>query len=189
MFKLTPNDKHIRIKNNFKRKHAMGPQARNKCGICIKCVCLLACFLQWAAIFMTVRIVSILLTDLRPVLSMAPDWHIVHAQYILLNNEWTTPHHSSCLRAGQFLQVWVMGPQLRRMEQGRSWFPCRIWQQEKAEGLRDCICEHNVSVTAFRASCSGCLFSMLMGIWDQTWLNSFLSLRCTIISGQKEASN
>lgn len=167
----------------------MRPQGRNKCNVCIMFVCLPVYVLYWAAISIERGTMSILFTDICPVLSIAPEWHIVRAQYILLKNEWTTTHHSSCPRSGQFLQVWAMGPQLGRLERGKSWFPCSIWQQERAEGIRNCASEHHISANAFKASCSGCLFSMLMGIRDQTWLNSFLSLSCTIIPGQREASN
>lgn len=111
----------------------------------------------------------------------------VHAPYMLLNSEWSSAHHSSYLKSGQFLPVWITG--LGRRERGKSWFPCRVWQWERVQGLRDWVSEHHASATPFKASCLGCLFSVLMGIWEQTWLNSFLSLSCTIISGQKEASN
>lgn len=168
--------KPLKLKATSRGNHAMGPQGRNKCNVCIMFVCLPVYVLYWAAISMARGNMSILFTDICPVLSIAPGWHIVCAQYILLNNEWTTAHHSSCPRLGQFLQIWAVGPQLGRMERGKSWFPCSIWQQEKAEGIRDCTSEHQSQPMLSRLHVQPAYFLCL---WEPEirlgWIHSYHS--------------
>lgn len=36
--------------------------------------------------------------------------------------------------------------------------------EKRVQGLRDWVSEHHASATPFKASCLGCLFSVLMGI-------------------------
>lgn len=94
--------------------------------------------------------------------------------------------YSVNLGSEQFPQGWALWPQLEGMEQSRNQFLCSIWQWERGFRDADWVGEHHISAPAFQALCSGCLFTVLTGIWDQI---SFLSLSCKIISVQKEASN
>ena len=161
----------------------------NKSSICIVLVCLPSVFsteLQLPC--QKDHVCFIYQQIIRLVASIAPAWHKACAYYTLLNTEWTTAHCAPRLRPGLLLQVWAMGPQLGRMERGRSWLPYSVWQWEKA-GDSGSRWASLISATAFKASCSGCLSVVFMGIWDLSWLNSFLSLSYTLISGQKEASN
>lgn len=161
----------------------------NKSSICIVLVCLPSVFsteLQLPC--QKDHVCFIYQQIIRLVASIAPAWHKACAYYTLLNTEWTTAHCAPRLRPGLLLQVWAMGPQLGRMERGRSWLPYSIWQWERA-GDSGSRWASLISATAFKASCSGCLSVVFMGIWDLSWLNSFLSLSYMLISGQKEASN
>ena len=52
---------------------------------------------------------------LHPVLSIASDWHIVHAQYMCIIEQWV--NHCPLFF---LLEVWARGPQLNRVEWGRN---------------------------------------------------------------------